>query len=174
MAASTSYNNSNQRRRSDIALPPPPISTYSAYRPESLQRKDSPLTPYSDSPFFESPSKNGEHDRRFYGAGGGGRASESGGFSDDIPLRPRSEQIAPEIGSPLHDGPGGDKALLPPGSHRRRKRPREPERKKGIRGFFSGKVPWVVYIFTLIQVTVFIVEIVKNCTLVNLIFGGEC
>lgn len=31
------------------------------------------------------------------------------------------------------------------------------------RGFFTGKVPWFVYIITLIQCTVFVVEIIKNC-----------
>lgn len=29
--------------------------------------------------------------------------------------------------------------------------------------WFSGKVPWVVYTLSLIQITVFIVEIIKNC-----------
>jgi len=46
-------------------------------------------------------------------------------------------------------------ALLPsPTKSKRRK-------KKG--GFFSGKVPWFVYFMTLVQVTVFVVEIIKNC-----------
>jgi hypothetical protein len=173
MASSAPHNNPSQRQRSDIALTPPPISSYAAYRGESLQRNDSPLTPYSDSPSFESQSRNGGHDRRFYGVGGGGRINDSGGFGEDIPLRPRSEQNAPGSESPQHDGSGGDKALPPPAGHRRRKRRREPERKKGIKGFFQGKVPWVVYIFTLVQVTVFIVEIVKNCTLCNLTSGGK-
>jgi len=174
MASSAPYDNPSQRQRSDIALPPLPVSSYSAYRRESLQRSDSSLTPYSDSPSFESQSRNGGHDRRFYGAGGGGRPDDSGAFGEDIPLRPRSEQNAPGNGFPQHDGSGSDKALPPPAGHRRRKRRREPERKKGIKGFFQGKVPWVVYIFTLVQVTVFIVEIVKNCTLVDLTCCGRC
>lgn len=173
MASSAPHNNPNQRQRSDNALPPLPISSYTAYRGESLQRNDSPLTPYSDSPSFESQSRNRGHDHRFYGAGGGGRLNDSGAFGEDIPLRPRSEQDAPGSESPQHDGLGNDKALPPPAGHRRRKRRREPERKKGLKGFFQGKVPWVVYIFTLVQVTVFIVEIVKNCMLVKVACCGR-
>ena len=36
------------------------------------------------------------------------------------------------------------------------------KRKKKKKGFFSGKIPWVVYVTTLVQITVFIVEIIKN------------
>lgn len=35
--------------------------------------------------------------------------------------------------------------------------------KKKKKGFFAGKIPWVVYIVSLVQITVFIVEIIKNC-----------
>lgn len=98
---------------------------------------------------------------------------DSGGFSDDIPLRPRSEQNAPEGYALQQDQSGSDKGLPSTADRRRRKRRREPEKKQGLRGFFSGKVPWVVYTFTLIQVTVFIVEIVKNCMLLNLSLYGQ-
>ena len=37
----------------------------------------------------------------------------------------------------------------------------KPKRRK--KGFFSGKIPWVVYATTLVQITVFIAEIIKNC-----------
>ena len=43
--------------------------------------------------------------------------------------------------------------------------PTKSKRKKKKGGFFSGKVPWFVYFITLVQVTVFIVEIIKNCRL---------
>lgn len=36
-------------------------------------------------------------------------------------------------------------------------------RRKKKKGFFSGKVPYFVYTLTLIQVSVFIAEIIKNC-----------
>ncbi|EXJ94350.1 hypothetical protein A1O1_02744 [Capronia coronata CBS 617.96] len=34
--------------------------------------------------------------------------------------------------------------------------------KKKKNGWFSGKIPWVVYVVSLVQITVFIVEIIKN------------
>ena len=37
-----------------------------------------------------------------------------------------------------------------------------PDAPKKRKGFFSGRIPWVVYTVSLIQITVFIVEIVKN------------
>lgn len=50
--------------------------------------------------------------------------------------------------------------------------PTSPKRKKRKRkgGWFRGKVPWFVYIMTLIQVTVFIAEIIKN----GMCKVGEC
>lgn len=40
--------------------------------------------------------------------------------------------------------------------------PQKAAKKRRKHGFFGGKIPWVVYIFTLIQVGVFIGELVKN------------
>lgn len=37
------------------------------------------------------------------------------------------------------------------------------KKKKKKKGFFAGKVPWFVYFISLVQITVFIVEIIKNC-----------
>ena len=37
------------------------------------------------------------------------------------------------------------------------------KRRKKKGGFFSGKVPWFVYFISLVQITVFVVEIIKNC-----------
>ncbi len=37
-----------------------------------------------------------------------------------------------------------------------------PRKRKKKKGFFSGRIAWVVYITTLVQITVFIVEIIKN------------
>ena len=55
----------------------------------------------------------------------------------------------------LHDPLPHDPAIIDRPSHntarRRRKHP-----------FFGGKIPWVVYTLTLIQVCVFIAELVKN------------
>lgn len=39
--------------------------------------------------------------------------------------------------------------------------PRPAAKKK--KGFFSGKIPWVVYTVTVVQIAVFVAEIIKNC-----------
>lgn len=36
----------------------------------------------------------------------------------------------------------------------------KPQKKKG---FFSRKIPWVVYVVSLVQITIFIAEIIQNC-----------
>ena len=87
-------------------------------------------------------------------------------FTEDIPMKDHSRihtnqsewpttQHTAYPPSPESQIP--NPALLPPPARSKSKR----KKKKG--GFFSGKVPWFVYIMTLIQVTVFLVEIVKNC-----------
>jgi len=55
---------------------------------------------------------------------------------------------------PSPESQGINPALLPP------KRSRKKRKRKGL---FSGRIPWFVYFLTLVQITVFIVEIVKNC-----------
>ena len=49
-----------------------------------------------------------------------------------------------------------------PRKHRSRPR-RLSEEEAKRNGFFTGRIPWVVFIMTLIQIAVFIAEIVKNC-----------
>lgn len=86
-------------------------------------------------------------------------------YTENIPLKdqnriqtqqsewPSAQQTAYP---PSPESQNQNPALLPPTNNKRSRR-----KKKG--GFFSGKVPWFVYFITLVQVTVFIVEIVKNC-----------
>jgi hypothetical protein len=50
-------------------------------------------------------------------------------------------------------------------------RPRE-KRKKKKKGWFSGRVTWVVYILTTVQIAVFIAEIIKNGTQWKRLGGG--
>jgi hypothetical protein len=51
-------------------------------------------------------------------------------------------------------------AGMPPGLRSGRE---SPKRGFGYMNAPKGKIPWVVYGFTIIQVAVFIAEIVKNC-----------
>ena len=162
MATNEFYNTSNrsERRRSDAPLPPLPVptSSFSAYRSGQASRLDSPISPieHPSSPVYRDYSQQSlESSTAYYGAGGG-KTDEQGPYADNIPLRsqknsadelPRSEQPR-RVDSQPQEGIG-----------RRRRRSRQ--EKEG--GIFGGKVPWVVYILTLAQITVFIAELVRSC-----------
>ncbi|EXJ55583.1 hypothetical protein A1O7_08511 [Cladophialophora yegresii CBS 114405] len=85
--------------------------------------------------------------------------------SDSIPLKHKSQ---------IHTGPDGDDwrnqpTQYPPSPDLRSPHPQllpDSKGRKKMEGsfgnYFKGKVPWVVYTLSLIQVTVFIVEIIKN------------
>jgi hypothetical protein len=95
-------------------------------------------------------------DSRFYGQGGGGRPQDSqSSFRDDIPLRDHP-------GMPTKDDDTNDHVYdAPPDRMMQGERPN----RGGRNGLFKKplrKIPWVVYTLTLIQVAVFIAEIVKN------------
>ncbi|KIW99970.1 uncharacterized protein Z518_10898 [Rhinocladiella mackenziei CBS 650.93] len=78
-------------------------------------------------------------------------------YSDSIPLKQNTNvNIDQEHLGNQHTQypPSPDSQTLPPSL------PRSNGKKK--KGFFSGKIPWVVYTLSLVQITVFIVEIIKN------------
>lgn len=96
-----------------------------------------------------------------YHSGGVMDGRDASPYTDDIPLRPRpppkdSEDQRgqdPRRGYSNEDGNFmGSVKHRDPESRQRQKRS----------GMFRGKVPWVVYILTLIQVSVFIAELAKN------------
>jgi hypothetical protein len=75
-------------------------------------------------------------------------------YGDDIPLREQKRTPNPD---PLENDHVYDAAAVDRADSGKKKRPGN--------GFFSrsqGRIPWVVYTLTFIQVVVFIVEIVKN------------
>ncbi|MCJ1376946.1 hypothetical protein MMC17_000036 [Xylographa soralifera] len=161
MATKAFYNTAPQKRSSEAKLPPLPIpsSSYSAYRPQSVSHSESPSTPNFEKkgPFYRIQTQDSnDSESRLFNLGND-QNNDSGRFADNIPLRPQHEQISSDGELPQKADPDLDKSLPIPVSHRRKRR-REPQKK----GFFRGRVPWVVYIFTLIQLTVFIVEMVKN------------
>ncbi|MCJ1478885.1 hypothetical protein MMC13_007569 [Lambiella insularis] len=166
MAANSFSANTGDRRRSDARLPPLPIpvSSFSASRQEPSPLLESPNTPFFEKrgPFYHAQTHDSfDSESQLYSADGGGRRNDSGPFSDNIPLRPHPEPDASELDLPQTADSELDKSLPGPVGERRRKKRREPQKK----GLFQGRVPWVVYIFTLIQLTIFIVEMVKNAIL---------
>ena len=159
MAANDFYQVSN-RRRSDAPLPPLPVptSSFSAYRPGQASRLDSPVSPINDpsSPVYHDYSQQSlDSGTAYFGAGGGGKSSEQGPYADDIPLRSQKNSVD-EL--PRSEHPQRINSL--PKDDNRPRRRRKQEKEKGL---FSGRVPWVVYILTLAQLTVFIAELVRSC-----------
>lgn len=86
-------------------------------------------------------------------------------LSDSIPLKPKSNINT--TGADMDDWRNQSTQYPPsPESNSRRLLPDSKGRKKveGSYGnFFKGKIPWVVYTLSLIQISVFIAEIIKNC-----------
>lgn len=79
------------------------------------------------------------------------------GHTDDIPLEPQGPNR-----QPIKDAEMQDHVYEAPQRKKSRKR-RVRFGELGMLGSNSKRIPWVVYIFTVIQVAVFIGEIVKNC-----------
>ena len=157
MAANEYYNVSpSQGNGRRYAAHPPhlsldPYATYSSHPTQpspphiSSPFEDTSYRPYADRSQQSTPSA-------YYASGGGGRETEPNPYSDDIPLRQHPSKGSSEI---LRDPLPHDPAIIDRPSQNAARRRRK-------RGFFGGKVPWVVYTLTLIQVCVFIAELVKN------------
>lgn len=85
-------------------------------------------------------------------------------YTDEIPLKDQTRIQTNQLQSqstsnaaypPSPESQNPNPALLPPSDRSRR------NKKKG--GWFSGRVPWFVYFISLVQISVFIGEIIKNC-----------
>ena len=87
----------------------------------------------------------------------GGRHNDADQYSENIPLKSHNQYA--------NDGPSPDWMKQQP-----MQRPPGPEMgeppvragRKQKKGFFKKKLPWVTYTLTLIQIVVFIVELVKS------------
>lgn len=162
---STAYKPYQPRRGSGPpVLPPLPVPQYSR---GNVRPYDSPISPDFDyeSPFRSNLDRKPSDESEYFGAGRAGRLSEAHLYSEEIPLR-ENPQPFPQPNDSQRQLPYAEEGVIgaPDGERpkkrrpRERREPREPEKK----GFFGGKVPWVVYTLSLIQITVFIAELVKN------------
>ena len=149
MAANDYYNDATNYYRPDL---PPSNNHYEAY---------SSKTPYSSStidhtfgPTEHTPSNA---DLRFYESSQPPEPPKKEPYSDSIPMKPSTM-----IRTSVQDFSKQDTQYPPSPENHTNSELLRPRRKK--KGFFSGKIPWVVYTATLVQITVFIVEIIKNCT----------
>lgn len=116
-----------------------------------------------------------QQDTTYYGGGGAGpggvsrmNSDDRMASADDIPLQDRHRHKDAEANDHVYDSndapPGGAAA----GSGSRRQRPDQRKIRFGELGMLNSgkkKIAWVCYIFSAIQVAVFIGEIVKNTQL---------
>lgn len=142
------------QRRPEAPLPPLPPSTS-----DNISQHESTISPVT-SPFddrhriYEGHSEQnfGSH-QGYHGGFGEDHDREQNPYSDDIPLSAKgnSDRFAPDHlrydSGGAYNNPDQSPAL---------------NRTQRTRAIFSGKIPWVVYLLTTIQVVVFIVEIVRN------------
>jgi hypothetical protein len=147
----TSYQPTGQQSgathgRTDGVLPPLPGN-----QPHS--------SPFDDDHYYQTPNSSGAL---------GGYPSHSTSYSGQqdpftdhnaIPLHAQPKMDG--SGHKLNDGSptryGADPEAYPQPSRKRSK-------KKKKKGWFSGRVTWVVYILTTVQIGVFIGELIKNGT----------
>lgn len=131
----------------------PPTSLYTNY--QSSGRSDL-NSPYSATGPIDSPYDTPYHSRDSYHDGVvGGTLQDDRQYADTIPLKsphPRPYSEDQLVGQHIQYPPS-------PGSQHL---PNSDRRKKRRQGWFSGKITWVVFVVTLVQVGVFIGEIVSN------------
>ncbi|KAH7041999.1 rhomboid family membrane protein [Macrophomina phaseolina] len=107
----------------------------------------------------------GDDDTAYHGAAAYGqhRPSDTDPFGDGnaIPLHAQQPKMDASPGRYNMDPEG--QAPLVGGDGMRRDRSRRHKKKKD--GWFSGKIPWVVYTLTVVQIAVFIGEVIRNAVL---------
>jgi hypothetical protein len=133
----------------------PPTSLYTNYQPSRASYISSP---YSATGPTDSLYDHSHHSRESYHSGvNGGSLQDERQYADNIPLksphpRPYSEDNL--VGQNTQYPPSPESQQPPKSNHRRKKK----------QGWFTGKITWVVFLATLVQLGVFIAEIVKNGT----------
>ena len=139
-------------------LPPLPIQQYTSLHQD--RPHDSPLSPDFDSTPLYQPHRTASEEStlEYFSAGRAGRSEDVRQHSDEIPLREHPQPIDEHSSIMKHQALPQDELPSPAASQPRRRRHRESKKK----GFFSWETTWAVYILTLIQLAVFIAELVKN------------
>lgn len=163
MAANDYFNpssNFDPRFNENNPPPPPPPST----KPAPIYTSPSPGSP---SPYESSGRRHPNRDSQntlfsepdYYSNSHGGRTYGSDQYADDIPLKSNARHSGqgPWMNENTQYPPSPESHRLPPldnsSTHQGRSRGRR---------FFKKKIPWVVYVISLAQIIVFIIELVRN------------
>ncbi|KAL8715398.1 MAG: hypothetical protein Q9220_000731 [cf. Caloplaca sp. 1 TL-2023] len=171
MAANDYYNPPDSRahqRRSDAPLPPVPDYEL----PHHLSQKhpsSSPFTTPFDDPSYQPYGRQSRQslgsEHPYYGAGGAPRPYDPSPYSEDIPLRTHPSKQSHEALS--YDQHRQEHEAAYAARMDAQQRSGHGNGRKKRKGWFSGRVTWVVYFFTLVQIVVFIAEIARNAVLTH-------
>ncbi|KAL8728935.1 MAG: hypothetical protein Q9181_005167 [Wetmoreana brouardii] len=171
MAANDYYNPSDSHlphkphRRSDAPLPPVPDYELSP-RLRPNQPTSSPFaTPFDDPtyrPYGQQSQQSLGLEHPYYGAGGAPRPYDPSPYSEDIPLRDHLSKQSQQSSAYDQQRQGTEPAQAARMNSRQRS---GHGRRRKRKGYFSGRIPWVVYFFSLVQIIVFIAEIARNAVL---------
>jgi hypothetical protein len=164
MAANDYYNTSYapQPGRTNDALPPLP-GNQSHGNPSQNS-----VSPFDDHTYYNTPNSSGalggypSHNNLSHTNTGYSGQQDPFTDSNAIPLHAQpkmhsSDQAKYDDGSPTRYNAD------PEGFAERPRRKRSSKKKKK-EGWFSGRITWVVYILTTVQVGVFVGELIKNGT----------
>lgn len=126
--------------RRHAATPASHVSPYEASEPDLRHPEHSHQTLASDPSAYPTAARANEHDY----------------YSENIPLNTHNHYAngpPPEwMRQPTHYPPSPEMMEVPIDGEGRKKK----------KGFFKKKLPWVTYTLTVVQIVVFIVELVKN------------
>ncbi|RMY46719.1 hypothetical protein D0865_09119 [Hortaea werneckii] len=133
-------------------------------------RTDAPLPPLPSSAQSQSPFNDTTYPYK-YPTPSQSHAGSQGRIHDDADPFEDENAIPMSGRRPKHDSSATIQPILPhqqedpfvrdADPHKRRRRRRDKEKS----GWFSGKITWVVYILSAVELVVFIAEIIKNAVL---------
>src|SRR5256885_9042024 len=173
MASNNFYGNTHSYGFNESLRPPGssqlPSNTSSRNDLDSISNNYSTPSPYrslTPAPSYESidrPPYFQSQDE--YSGSENGSAHTNDQYADNIPLKPSKH-------TPLRTDWRAENREYPASLESQREQgvvqpPQTITTKK--KGWFSGKVPWVVYVVSTVQIAVFIVEIVRNCSSSNIV-----
>lgn len=175
MASNDYYNSSpsHQYRHQSSYNEQPPLPPTSSSKPPALYTSTSPATSPYDSygrgHYYQNSQQTLESDTAYYEGGAGRWLQDTSQYADNIPLKAHAQKNGSEEWMPQN-------SQYPPSPEGQRPPPLDATgaRSKRRSGFFHGKIPWVVYAATLVQVSVFIAEVVRNGTFMVRSIIGSC
>jgi membrane associated rhomboid family serine protease len=166
MAANDYYNSGPRTggQQQYFNNPLPPLPQEHGWQPNPHPSTSPFEAPFDDHVYPMKSNAQGSQnslgqDSAYYGQGGGGRIQDSNpSFNDSIPLQTHPGRMPKDsdVTDHVYDigEPGTPAHLL-----------NERKNKKGGKGLFKrskGRLPWVTYLLTCIQIAVFIAEIAEN------------